>query len=196
MNTQWVTWVHKDWINASFTTMMVEKKNGYAKKLPIQLGEKKKKNSKLPYFYSNTDGVVVLGSHAGSIIVIFFFFCLLCRNETSRQRTVVDNPAAVNDMMFWCVDHLLSSNLWVNNCQWHLVMTHFTDVMYCLSRSTSITAVCQNVWPLLSHIFTPLNEQSHSLNSFLLIDFISFLSLCTVPWWRRWLLKSNPWWES
>lgn len=125
-------------------------------------------------------------------LIFFFVFCVVTKCLVRRLWWM-----SLLLWTIWCsFDHLLSSNLWVNNCQWHFVMTHFTDVMYCLSRSTSITAVCQNMWPLLSHIFTPLNEQSHSLISFLLIDFISFLSLCAVPRWRRWLLKSNPWWES
>lgn len=89
--------------------------------------------------------LVLLSAHADGINVNFFF-CTSCVITVC----LVKGQWWINRLL-WTVwssfDHLLSSNLWVNNCQWHPVMTHFPDVIYRFPRSTSITAGCQNCDP-------------------------------------------------
>lgn len=110
--------------------------------------------------------MVLLSAHADCINMNFSYVsCVTTECTVKTQWCISLLLGAIWDSF----DHLLSSNLWANNCHRHLVMTHFIDIIYCPPRSTSITAGCQKMWPLLSFIFTPLNEHSHSLNLFLLI---------------------------
>lgn len=115
--------------------------------------------------------MVLLSAHADCINMNFSYVSCVTTECTVKTQWCIS-------LLLWAIwdsfDHLLSSNLWANNCHRHLVMTHFIDIIYCPPRSTSITAGCQKMWPLLSFIFTPLNEHSHSLNLFLLIEFYLF----------------------
>lgn len=137
--------------------------------------------------------LVLLTAQAGSIDKNFS--CIpMCHNKMSCQKIGADKSDTINDMMF------LWSSAEAQSVGRQLPVAPSNDTFYgCHVLPSQKHLHCRRVskkWPRFFFIFTPFNEQSHSLNSFLLIDFYLSQPRCAVMDVVLWVLKSNPWWES
>lgn len=111
--------------------------------------------------------LVLLSAQAGCIHIYFSF--ISCVITKCLVKWLVDKPATVNNMrFFWSSAELQSVGK-------QLPVASSNDTFYRChvmpsKKHLHYSRVSKNVTPSLFHL-TPLNEQSHSLNPFLLIDF-------------------------
>lgn len=163
--------------------------NGYAKQPAIQLGKNNLKNSQL---LSNVWKVVQMAS-------VLLSAHAACINMNSSRVSRVTTECTVKTQcrisrLLWTTwdsfDHLLSSNLWANNCHWHRVMTHFIDIIHWpFEEHLHYSGVSKSVTPF-SVPSSRLLMNAHTPWTFsLLIEFLPFTRLWTLPWWKQW---SNP----